>query len=140
MKFNEDINLTDQEKRVFLKALLKLIIADGKIENAEAAIIKKIGKAYQLSPEQLDRAKAEFKSEITDAELAAIASRHKQLELVKAMCMVASIDNHLADDELDFIIDIADRMNVAHSKILEINEIVQNILLLEAKNKVVMEL
>lgn len=140
MKFNREINLNDNEKRIFLKLILKIIVANGVIDDGESEIIKKIGAAYKFSPEMLAEAKASFKQEISDSELAQISTRLKKLELIKCLCFVASIDDTLDDRELDLIVEVSKKLDVSMDKLLEINQLVQDIILVEEKNKYIMEL
>jgi uncharacterized tellurite resistance protein B-like protein len=140
MFFNENINLTDDEKRVFLKAVVQIIVADGVIDKGESVIIKKIGAAYQMTKAMLNEAKADINRPLTDSELAVFDSEQKKLELIKALCTVATVDNELANNEVQLLIDITDRLGIEREKLLEINELVQDIFLLKTKNDLIMGL
>lgn len=140
MLFNNELNLDDDEKQIFLRAVLKTAVSDAKLQDTEITIVKQLGKAYHITQEMLAYAKANFKQDITDEELAKISSIQKKFELIKILCAVASIDNTLEDVELDFIIDLADRMGVDRNKLLEINKLVQEILFLQEKNRIIMGL
>ncbi len=140
MLFNEDINLTEAEKRVFLRVFLKLILSDDKIENQEAKIIRLVGRAYQLSNEMLSEVKMVAREEIGDDELAVITSRVKKLELIKAACLISSTDTQISDEEASFIVDITDRLGIDYKKLIEINNLVQDIILLKQRNGRLMEL
>jgi len=140
MLFNEDINLNEAEKRVFLRVFLKLILADNKIEAQEAQIIKSVGRAYQLSNEMLAEVKMVAREEISDDELAAITTRAKKLELIKAACLISSTDTQISDEEADFIVNITDRLGIDYKKLIEINNLAQDIILLKQRNMRLMEL
>lgn len=140
MLFNNELNLDDDEKQIFLRAVLKTVVSDAKLQDNEITIVKQLGKAYHITQDMLAYAKANFKQDITDEELAKISSIQKKFELIKILCAVASIDNTLEDVELDFIIDLADRMGVNRNKLLEINKLVQEILFLQEKNRIIMGL
>jgi hypothetical protein len=64
-----------------------------------------------------------------------ITDRKKALHLVKELCFLANSDTGLEDDEIDFIIDIAERMNVESDKIKQINKwVLDKIVLLKTGN------
>ena len=68
-----------------------------------------------------------------------ITSRPHALQLVKEMCVMANIDNDLADEELDVVIDCARAMGVEDEKIVLINRWVLDSLILTKTGQLIME-
>jgi hypothetical protein len=68
-----------------------------------------------------------------------ITDRKKSLNLVKELCFLANSDTGLEDDEIDFIIDIAERMNVESDKIKQINKWVLDKIVLLKTGDIILE-
>ena len=68
-----------------------------------------------------------------------ITERKKALQLVKELCFLANSDSGLDDDEIDFIIDIAERLNVENEKIKQINKWVLDKLVLLKTGDIILE-
>jgi hypothetical protein len=68
-----------------------------------------------------------------------ITNRAHALQLVKELCVLANIDNNLADSELDIVIDSARAMGVEDEKIVLINRWVLDSLILSKTGEIIME-
>mgnify|MGYP003307369039 CR=1 FL=1 len=68
-----------------------------------------------------------------------ITDRKKSLQLVKELCYLANSDTGLDDDEIDFIIDVAEKMKVESDKIKQINKWVLDKILLQKTGDVILE-
>ena len=53
--------------------------------------------------------------------------------------MVANTDNDLADSEIDFILDVAEAMNIEPTLVKDINAIVNEYLALSQKARILLE-
>ena len=53
--------------------------------------------------------------------------------LVKELCMVANKDTSLEDNEIDYILDIAEVMNIEPDKVKDINKVVNAYITLALK-------
>ena len=112
--------LSYDEKIIFLKIFCCLVRADGKVDNDEISFLKDIAARYGID-------NATIVGIIKDggidcvAEAQKIKNRKHALQLVKEMCVLANIDNDLADKELDIVIDSARAMGVEDDKIILIN-------------------
>ena len=68
-----------------------------------------------------------------------ITSRPKALMLIKDLCMTANSDVDLADNEIDYILDIAEAMNIEPTMVKDINTIVNEYLALSEKARILLE-
>ena len=73
------------------------------------------------------------------AKVSQITERKKALQLVKELCFLANSDSGLDDEEIDFIIDIAERLNVENEKIKQINKWVLDKLVLLKTGDIILE-
>ncbi len=137
MFFFNDVNLSDTEKLVFVRLCLKMIVADSKVENEEAAIIKKIGSAYGFTNKMLFQAKAKVNEAVSQEEYSCINSAAKKHELLKIMCLIAGSDE-ITDEEAELLLDTAEKIGVSSDKLMQINKMVQDFILLQARNDYLM--
>jgi hypothetical protein len=68
-----------------------------------------------------------------------ISERKKALQLVKELCYLANSDSGLDDAEIDFIIDVSEKMKVESDKIKQINKWVLDRILLEKTGDIILE-
>jgi archaellum component FlaC len=68
-----------------------------------------------------------------------IEDRSKALMLIKDLCMVANNDMNLADDEIDYILDIAEAMGIDAERVKEINAVVNEYLEVSQKACILLE-
>lgn len=130
--------LSYEEKLVFLKVFCRLVRADGNIDAEEIAFLKSIAARYGIDNNTM---LGIIKDPNIDfiAEAQKINNRSHALQLVKEMCVLANIDNDLADAELDIVIDSARAMGVEDEKIILINRWVLDSLILSKTGQIIME-
>ena len=130
--------LSYDEKIIFLKIFCCLVRSDGKVEADEISFLKDITARYGID-------NATIVKIIKDSNINCVAEaqkiKHRQhaLQLVKEMCVLANIDNDLADAELDIVIDSAHAMGVEDDKIVLINRWVLDSLILSKTGDIIME-
>lgn len=115
------VALNENEKRVFTKILCRLIRADGNFDVNEIHFLGDYAKRYEIPIEEI---RAIIRISATDdvvAEAANIREHSKAVELVKEMCLLANSDDNFADQELDFILQITDQINIDLETIIKIN-------------------
>ena len=130
--------LSSEEKIIFLKIFCCLIRADGNIDAEEITFLKKIAARYGVDTNTVINIIKTPKINYVD-EARKITSRPHALQLVKEMCVMANIDNDLADEELDVVIDCARAMGVEDEKIVLINRWVLDSLILTKTGQLIME-
>ena len=131
-------SLSYDEKIVFLKIFCKLVRADGAIAGEEVDLLKRIAAKYGVPMEEMVQI---IKMPNIDHVLEAskIKDRRHALHLVKELCLFANIDEDLADNELDVVIDAARAMGIEDNKIILINRLVLDSLILAKTGRVIME-
>ena len=130
--------LSYDEKIVFLKIFCCLVRADGKIDADEISFLKDIAGRYGIDNNTVVSIIKEPHINCVE-EARKIKSRQHALQLVKEMCVLANIDNDLADNELDIVIDSARAMGVEDNKIVLINRWVLDSLILSKTGEIIME-
>ena len=130
--------LSSEERIIFLKIFCCLVRADRNIDAEEISFLKTIAARYGVDNNTVIGI---IKMQNIDfvAEARKITNRGHALQLVKEMCVLANIDNDLADAELDIVIDCARAMGVEDEKIVLINRWVLDSLILTKTGQIIME-
>ncbi|MBR5598945.1 MAG: hypothetical protein IKW39_02785, partial [Alphaproteobacteria bacterium] len=68
-----------------------------------------------------------------------IKERNKALMLIKDLCMVANNDTDLNDEEIEYILDVAEMVEITPMRVREINQAVNDYLELSHKTKILLE-
>jgi uncharacterized tellurite resistance protein B-like protein len=80
-----------------------------------------------------------MKKEAVMERVATITERTKALHLVKELCYLANSDTGLDDREIDFIIDVAEKVNVDSEKLKQINKWVLDKIVLQKTGEIILE-
>ena len=130
--------MSDNDKLIFVKTLVRLADADGNIDEGEKEFITKLFKAFELSETLAEEIKATTDEEVV--KLAAnISNRQVAMELIKEMCMLANSDGDLSDREIVFIGKVGLAMNLELEKIEQISQwVIDRIIWLE-EGKIIFE-
>ena len=140
---NPDKNFIDTlsqgERFIFLKIICGTVAANRQVSRAELLYLKEMALKYEVSGESLANMikSADRKTLIMQARM--ITDRAKALTLIKDMCMVSNIDNNLDDHEIDYILDIAEAMNIEPDRVKDINNVVNEYLAVSQKACVLLE-
>ncbi len=132
--------LTAQEKRLFVECFCCMVYADGNVAKEEIEFLKGIGKNYGIEEKDIVQILKEMKKDAVLAKVQQVTDRKKQLQLVKELCYLANSDSSLEDSEIDFIIDIAEKLNVESDKIKQINKWVLDRILLQKTGEIILEI
>lgn len=139
-EYNYIPTLTDDEKRIFVECFCCMVYSDKTVAKEEIEFLKGIGKMYGVQETEIVTIlKSMKRDEILD-KVAMITDRKKTLQLVKELCYLANSDSGLDDAEIDFIIDIAERLNVESDKIKQINKWVLDKILLQKTGDIILEI
>ncbi len=131
--------LSQGERFIFLKIICGTVAANRQVSRAELLYLKEMALKYEVSGESLANMikSADRKTLIMQARM--ITDRSKALTLIKDMCMVSNIDNTLDDHEIDYILDIAEAMNIEPDRVKDINNVVNEYLAVSQKACVLLE-
>ncbi len=131
--------LSPEEKRIFVESFCSMVCSDKKVAKEEIDFLKNIGKMYEIPEAEIVNIMKNLNKEQILEKVSRITERKKALQLVKELCFLANSDSGLDDDEIDFIIDIAERLNVENDKIKQINKWVLDKLVLLKTGDIILE-
>ncbi len=131
--------LSPEEKRIFVESFCCMVCSDKKVAKEEIDFLKNIGKMYEIPEAEIVNIMKNLNKEQILEKVSRITERKKALQLVKELCFLANSDSGLDDDEIDFIIDIAERLNVENEKIKQINKWVLDKLVLLKTGDIILE-
>ncbi len=132
-------SLSDGERFIFLKIICGVVASDRVVSREELMYLKELSLKYNVSGESLSAMikSADRCALIKQARM--ITDRVKALALVKDMCMAANLDTELTDDEIDYILDIAEALGIEAERVKEINEVVNEYLAVSQKARLLLE-
>ena len=131
--------LTAGEKFIFVKAICGLVAADRKVTREELLYLKELALKFEIESESISTMIKTANREALIKQVRMITSRPKALMLIKDLCMVANTDADLADSEIDFILDMAEAMNIEPSIVKDINAVVNEYLAISQKACILLE-
>lgn len=131
--------LSPEEKRIFVESFCCMVCSDKKVAKEEIDFLKNIGKMYEIPEAEIVNIMKNLNKEQILEKVSRITERKKALQLVKELCFLANSDSGLDDEEIDFIIDIAERLNVENEKIKQINKWVLDKLVLLKTGDIILE-
>ena len=131
--------LSSGERFIFVKIICGLVAADRQVTREELIFLKEMALKFEVEPESISNMikHADKPSLIKQARM--ITTRSKALMLIKDLCMVANTDADLTDNEIDFILDIAEAMNIDPHTVKEINAVVNEYLEISQKACILLE-
>ncbi|MBR1398682.1 MAG: DUF533 domain-containing protein [Alphaproteobacteria bacterium] len=116
--------LSDEEKVLFLRLIIKIIGSDGQIDDVEKQFIRELAKQYRIPAEFGEQIHAPCETEELFAQAEQMLDRRKSLYLIKELLSVANTDNDFSENEIDFVINIANRLKIEDDKVVAINQLV----------------
>lgn len=132
-------SLSAEEKIIFLKLFCVLIKADGQIDEDEIAFLKQIAKRYGVDNQTVVQIIKNTNSVDYLNEAGKITNRNHALELLRELCFLANIDDDLHENELNTLIKISRSMNIEDQKLILINRLVLDTIILERTSNIIME-
>jgi len=131
--------LSADEKRTFVESFCCMVYADGNVAKEEIEFLKNIGKLYGVPEQEIVTILKSMKKEAVMERVKTITERTKALHLVKELCYLANSDTGLDDREIDFIIDVAEAVNIDSEKLKQINKWVLDKIVLQKTGEIIME-
>ncbi len=131
--------LTAEERRIFVECFCCMVYSDSKVAKEEVNFLKEIGKMYGIEEKEIVSFLQNINKQATLEKTANIVDRRKSLQLVKELCYLANSDTGLDDEEIDFIIDVAEKMKIESDKIKQINKWVLDKIVLLKTGDIILE-
>lgn len=134
------INTLDSTERfIFLKVICGMVACDKQVAKEELLYLRELSLKFEVGSQAIANMirNSDTKNLIKQARM--IEDRSKALMLIKDLCMVANNDMNLADDEIDYILDIAEAMGIDAERVKEINAVVNEYLEVSQKACILLE-
>lgn len=131
--------LDANEKRIFVECFCCMVCSDKNVAKEEIDFLKRIGKMYGIAEKDIVAMMKNINRDNTIASTSQITDRSKALHLLKELCYLANSDSGLDDAEIDFIIDVAEKVRIESDKIKQINKWVLDRILLQKTGDIILE-
>ncbi len=122
--FEYVVNLSLEEKLLFLRMIIRLIGKDGKIDDNERSFMKELAKQYQIPKECSTQINQVMSEDALMEQAKNLLNRQKSLYLIKELLTVANSDEDLDDKEIDLVIKVGKALQIEDEKVAEINQLV----------------
>lgn len=122
--FEYVVNLSLEEKLLFLRLIIRLIGKDGKIDDNERSFMKELAKQYQIPKECSAQINQVMSEDALMEQAKNLLNRQKSLYLIKELLTVANSDEDLDDKEIDLVIKVGKALQIEDEKVAEINQLV----------------
>lgn len=132
-------SLSDDEKLAFLSIFCILVRADGYVEAEEVDFLKMMARRYKIDDSVVVNIIKESEHINLDTVVRRVIGRSHALELIKELCFIANIDENLNDNEVDTIINVAQKLNIENDKVVMINRWVLDNLALNKTGMIILE-
>ena len=131
--------LSPEEKKIFVESFCCMVCSDKKVAKEEIDFLKNIGKMYEIPEKDIVAIMKNLNREEVLAKVSTITERKKALQLIKELCYLANSDSGLDDEEIDFIIDMAECLNIENEKIEQVNKWVLDKIVLLKTGDIILE-
>ena len=132
-------NLTTEERRIFVESFCCMVYSDKKVVKEEIDFLKNIGRKYGVEEKEIVSILQNLNKNDIMNKVSNITDRRKGLQLIKELCYLANSDTGLDDEEIDFIIDVAEKLNIEGDKIKQINKWVLDKIVLLKTGDIILE-
>jgi len=131
--------LTSAERFIFVKVICGMVAADRQVTREELLYLKELALKFEVTGESISNMIKTADKEALIKQARMITDRPKALMLIKDLCMTANTDADLADSEIDYILDVAEAMNIDPNKVKDINAVVNEYLAISQKACILLE-
>ena len=127
--------MSEDDRVIFLKALVRLAKADGQVDDGEKKFIGELARVFEIPAARA----AEIRAAANDDAVIKEVNRRTAMELVKEMCMRANSDGDLSDRETLLIGRVGQAMGLELEKVEQIGQwVIDRIVWLE-EGKIIFE-
>lgn len=132
--------LSEAEKFIFLKVICGLVASDRQVTKEELVYLKELAKMYEVDGTSLSNMikSADRNALLKQARM--IDERKKALVLIRDLCVIANNDIDLEDNEISYILDIAEIMGIDPIRVKDINTVVNSYFECEKNMKLLLEI
>lgn len=131
--------LNADEKLLFLRSLLAMIKADGRIDDKERALAHELARLYDVAGCSEVLKNPQPKSMLLNEMKALAGNRKKAMLLLRELLIIAHIDDDFDEKEMSFVEEAARALEIDERLVLELNQLILDYKLLQVKAGKIME-
>lgn len=131
--------LNADEKLLFLKSLLAMIKADGRIDDKERELAHELARLYDVSGGSEVLKNPQPKSMLLNEMKALAGNRKKAMLLLRELLIIAHIDDDFDEKEMSFVEEAARALEIDERLVLELNQLILDYKLLQVRAGKIME-
>ncbi len=131
--------LSTDEKLLFLKSLLAMIKADGRIDDKERELAHELVRLYNAEGCNEVLKNPQPKNILLDEVKVLAKDRKKALLLLRELLIIAHIDDDFDEKEMSFVEEAARALEIDERLVLELNQLILDYKLLQLRAKKLME-
>ena len=127
------------EKLLFLRSLLAMIKADGRIDDKERALAHELARLYDVAGCSEVLKNPQPKSMLLNEMKALAGNRKKAMLLLRELLIIAHIDDNFDEKEMSFVEEAARALEIDEWLVLELNQLILDYKLLQVRAGKIME-
>lgn len=131
--------LNADEKLLFLRSLLAMIKADGRIDDKERALAHELARLYDVAGCSEVLKNPQPKSMLLNEMKALAGNRKKAMLLLRELLIIAHIDDNFDEKEMSFVEEAARALEIDERLVLELNQLILDYKLLQVRAGKIME-
>lgn len=131
--------LNADEKLLFLRSLLAMIKADGRIDDKERALAHELARLYDVAGCSEVLKNPQPKSMLLNEMKALAGNRKKAMLLLRELLIIAHIDDDFDEKEMSFVEETARALEIDERLVLELNQLILDYKLLQVRAGKIME-
>ena len=131
--------LNADEKLLFLRSLLAMIKADGRIDDKERALAHELARLYDVAGCSEVFKNPQPKSMLLNEMKALAGNRKKAMLLLRELLIIAHIDDDFDEKEMSFVEEAARALEIDERLVLELNQLILDYKLLQVRAGKIME-
>ena len=131
--------LNADEKLLFLRSLLAMIKADGRIDDKERTLAHELARLYDVAGCSEVLKNPQPKSMLLNEMKALAGNRKKAMLLLRELLIIAHIDDDFDEKEMSFVEEAARTLEIDERLVLELNQLILDYKLLQVRAGKIME-
>ena len=131
--------LNADEKLLFLRSLLAMIKADGRIDDKERTLAHELARLYDVAGCSEVLKNPQPKSMLLNEMKALAGKRKKAMLLLRELLIIAHIDDDFDEKEMSFVEEAARALEIDERLVLELNQLILDYKLLQVRDGKIME-
>ena len=131
--------LNADEKLLFLRSLLAMIKADGRIDDKERTLAHELARLYDVAGCSEVLKNPQPKSMLLNEMKALAGNRKKAMLLLRELLIIAHIDDDFDEKEMSFVEEAARALEIDERLVLELYQLILDYKLLQVRAGKIME-